>query len=98
MEGPLPRGNRPRMSVRRHGRLRDRAGEHRETSERQLTRRPVGESNVRVLGEIRLSAGLTDRLSLVVSWNLRHDSRPPDGVDGLDSALKTGFTVTIEGP
>jgi hypothetical protein len=53
--------------------------------------------DVRVLAETRLSAGLSERLALTVSWNLRHDSRPPEGVADLDTTLKTGLAVAFGG-
>jgi len=53
--------------------------------------------DVRLLAEARLAAGLSDRLSLTVTWNLRHDSRPPEGVARLDTVLKTGLAVAFGG-
>lgn len=53
--------------------------------------------DVRVLGDARLSAGLTDRMSLTMSFDLRYDSRPPDTVSRLDSTLRTGLGVTFGG-
>jgi hypothetical protein len=53
--------------------------------------------DVRVLAEARLAAELSARLALTVTWNLRHDSRPPRGVSRVDTVLKTGLTVAFGG-
>jgi hypothetical protein len=53
--------------------------------------------DVRVLAEARLAAELTDGLALTVTWNLRHDSRPPLDVARVDTVVKTGLAVALGG-
>jgi len=48
----------------------------------------------RALENLRLSAGVTETLALTVSFDLRYDSRPPDGLAALDTRLRTGVTYT----
>lgn len=48
----------------------------------------------RVLESLRLAASVSDRLALTVSFDLRYDSRPPDGIAALDTTLRTGVTYT----
>lgn len=48
----------------------------------------------RALENFRLSAGVTETLALTVSFDLRYDSRPPDGLAALDTRLRTGVTYT----
>lgn len=50
--------------------------------------------DVRVLENFRLAASLTDRLALTVSFDLRYDSEPPDGIASLDTKLRTGVSFT----
>ncbi|MGB0542416.1 MAG: DUF481 domain-containing protein [Longimicrobiales bacterium] len=48
----------------------------------------------RALENLRLSASITETLALTVSFDLRYDSRPPDGLAALDTSLRTGVTYT----
>ncbi len=48
----------------------------------------------RVLENFRLATKITDELALTVSFDLRYDSRPPDGLDALDARLRTGITYS----
>ncbi len=48
--------------------------------------------DVRVLENLRLAAPLSEALSLTVSFDLRYDSVPPDGIARLDTRLRTGVT------
>lgn len=50
--------------------------------------------DIRVLQNLRLATSVTDALSLTVSFNLRYDSVPPDGIAVLDTTLRTGVTYT----
>ena len=50
--------------------------------------------DIRVLENLRLATSVTDALSLTVSFNLRYDSIPPDGIAVLDTTLRTGVTYT----
>ena len=50
--------------------------------------------DVRVLENLRLASSITERVALTVSFNLRYDSRPPDGVASVDTVLRTGMTYT----
>jgi hypothetical protein len=49
-------------------------------------------ADVRVLENLRLRASVTETLALVVAFDLRYDSRPPDGIARLDTSLRTGLT------
>jgi len=40
------------------------------------------------------AASLTERLALTVTFDLRYDSEPPDGLAALDTKLKTGGSFT----
>lgn len=51
-------------------------------------------SDYRALENLRLSASVTETLALTVSFDLRYDSRPPDGLAALDTRLRTGVTYT----
>lgn len=50
--------------------------------------------DIRVLENFRLATSVTDALSLTVSFSLRYDSVPPDGIAPLDTTLRTGVTYT----
>lgn len=50
--------------------------------------------DIRVLEEMALATTVSERLALTVSFDLRYDSRPPDGVASFDSRLRTGLTLT----
>jgi hypothetical protein len=50
--------------------------------------------DTRVLENLRVSTSVTDRLDLTVTFDLRYDSGPPDGIDALDTRLRTGVTYT----
>ena len=56
-----------------------------------MLRRP---GDVRILENMRLSSPVTERVALTVSFDLRYDARPPDGIAALDSTLRTGITYT----
>jgi hypothetical protein len=49
-------------------------------------------ADVRVLENLRLRASVTETLALVIVFDLRYDSRPPDGIARLDTSLRTGLT------
>lgn len=51
-------------------------------------------NDFRVLENFRLSTKITNELALTVSFDLRYDSRPPDGLDALDARLRTGITYS----
>tara|TARA_B100001123_G_scaffold412817_2_gene510530 strand:- start:211 stop:972 length:762 start_codon:yes stop_codon:yes gene_type:complete len=48
----------------------------------------------RTLANIRLATSITDALDLTVSFDLRYDSKPPDGIGALDTSLRTGLRYT----
>ncbi|MDX1647729.1 MAG: DUF481 domain-containing protein [Longimicrobiales bacterium] len=50
--------------------------------------------DIRVLESFRLATSITETLSLTVSFNLRYDSDPPDGIAVLDTTLRTGVTYS----
>ena len=49
--------------------------------------------DLRMLENFGLATPVSDRLSLTVSFDLRYDSRPPDGIASLDTRLRTGLTL-----
>lgn len=51
-------------------------------------------ADYRALENLRISTAITDALALTVSFDLRYDSRHPDGIEGLDTSLRTGVTYT----
>jgi hypothetical protein len=50
--------------------------------------------DLRVLENLGVAASITDRLALTVTFDLRYDSGPPDGLAALDTRLKTGLTFS----
>ena len=50
--------------------------------------------DLRMLANLRLASSITDELDLTVSFDLRYDSRPPDGISALDTSLRTGVRYT----
>lgn len=51
--------------------------------------------DTRNLTKLDLAVPLSERVGLTVSYDLRYDSRPPDGVTSLDTALKTGVSAAF---
>jgi len=51
-------------------------------------------ADARALENLRLRTDVTESLALVVSFDLRYDSRPPDGIARLDTNLRTGVTYS----
>ncbi len=50
--------------------------------------------DIRILEDLVFSTPVTDRMALTVSFDLRYDSDPPDGLAALDTRLRTGLTLT----
>ena len=50
--------------------------------------------DVRTLANLRIATSITDALDLTVSFDLRYDSQPPDGISALDTSLRTGVRYT----
>jgi hypothetical protein len=50
--------------------------------------------DVRTLGNLRIASSVTEALDLTVSFDLRYDSKPPDGISALDTSLRTGLRYT----
>lgn len=48
--------------------------------------------DLRVLENLRIAASLTERLDLTVTFDLRYDSEPPDGLSALDTRTRMGVT------
>ena len=48
--------------------------------------------DVRVLHDLSVATPVTDRLAMTVSFDMRYDSGPPDGLAALDARLRTGLT------
>lgn len=51
--------------------------------------------DLRILENLGVAATLTERLALTVTFDLRYDSGPPDGLAALDTKLKTGLTLAF---
>jgi hypothetical protein len=51
--------------------------------------------DVRVLADTRLVTGVAGPAALMVSFLVRWDSRPPDEIEGLDTALRTGIRLSF---
>jgi len=51
--------------------------------------------DTRVLGELNLEIDLAGPLVLALSYVMRYDSRPPEGVSKLDTVLENGLAVTF---
>lgn len=49
----------------------------------------------RVLSQARVKTAITERLSLNLLVNLRHDSVPPEGIDTTDVEIKTGLSFAF---
>lgn len=49
--------------------------------------------DLRILENFAVAAGITEEVALRVQFGLRYDSRPPDDITGLDTALLSGVTV-----
>jgi hypothetical protein len=50
--------------------------------------------DVRALADVRLGVQLVGSLSLTVTTRMRYDSRPPDGIADLDTAITTGLALS----
>lgn len=50
--------------------------------------------DMRVLENLRIATSLTERLALTVTFDLRYDSDPPDGVSSLDTRTRMGVTFS----
>lgn len=51
-------------------------------------------ADLRVVENLSVGASLTDRLALTVTFDLRYDSGPPDGIAALDTHLRTGLSFS----
>jgi Protein of unknown function, DUF481 len=51
--------------------------------------------DVRVLENFALSVLVSRAFTIALSFDLRYDSRPPDGIESLDTALQSGIRVTF---
>jgi hypothetical protein len=50
--------------------------------------------DVRVLENLRIATALTSRLDLTVTFDLRYDAEPPDGISALDTRTRMGVTFS----
>ncbi len=64
------------------------------TSTTYLQPRVGNPGDVRVLESFRLASPISEQLALTVSFDMRYDSDPPDGIARLDTTLRTGVTYT----
>jgi hypothetical protein len=53
-----------------------------------------GLDDIRVIENLSVGASLTDRLALTITFDLRYDSQPPDGIADLDTRLRTGLSFS----
>ena len=51
-------------------------------------------ADLRLLHDLSLATPVTDRLAMTVSFDMRYDSKPPDGLAALDARLRMGLTFT----
>lgn len=51
--------------------------------------------DVRILAESLFTIALTSHITFQTTFNLRYDSRPPDGIEDLDLAVRNGLVVTF---
>jgi hypothetical protein len=49
--------------------------------------------DVRLLSQSTLAVGISGQFSLVVSFDMHYDSRPPDDIHSLDTRLESGVSV-----
>ena len=52
-------------------------------------------NDIRMLANLRVATSVTDELDLTVSFDLRYDSKPPDGISALDTSLRTGLRYSF---
>ncbi len=60
-----------------------------------LQPRLTGASDFRMLSQSQLTVHLTKRLSYTTSFTIAYDSRPPNTVEKLDTALQTSLTFEL---
>ena len=51
--------------------------------------------DIRVLADTELSIKLFTQWSLVIAFNLRYDSEPPDGIESIDTELEPGLVFVF---
>lgn len=51
-------------------------------------------SDLRVLENLRIATALTEQLQLTITFDMRYDSDPPDGISALDTRTRMGVTFT----
>lgn len=51
--------------------------------------------DLRAIGQLTLSVGITERIKLVVGGSLQHDANPPAGVEETDLSTETGITLEL---
>ena len=49
-------------------------------------------SDLRLLENLRIATDITEQLALTISFDLRYDSDPPDGIVALDTRTRMGVT------
>ncbi len=54
----------------------------------------IDRRDTRTLSNLRIASSVTEALDLTISFDLRYDSRPPDGISALDTSLRTGLRYT----
>jgi len=51
--------------------------------------------DLRVLADATLGVGITATLAMTTTFHLRYDSKPPDDIEDLDTALASGLQITF---
>ena len=52
-------------------------------------------NDLRVLSENAIAVAVTEQLDLLIGFNLRYDSEPPDDIKDLDTITKIGFELSF---
>jgi len=51
--------------------------------------------DIRIVNNVGIAAKITRTIALTIKFDLRYDSRPPDGIAGLDTTLRNGLTIAF---
>jgi hypothetical protein len=52
--------------------------------------------DTRILDDAALAFQITEGLTFSTAFNLRYDSRPPDGIGDLDLSLRNAISLTLQ--
>jgi hypothetical protein len=51
--------------------------------------------DIRIVNNVGIAVSVTRAIALTIKFDLRYDSRPPDGIAGVDTALRNGLTIAF---